>query len=77
MKVEAHVEDADSVSVGVEGCGLMEMDSGFDRVVYVEIWEGVPRVLIWGDINNPDPTHIIDLSQALETNRKAILESSP
>ena len=25
---------------------------------------------IWGDINDADPTHIIDMSKALESNRK-------
>ena len=29
-----------------------------------------PRVLIWADINQEDPTHIISLAQAMESTRK-------
>jgi hypothetical protein len=38
--------------------------------IIVEWWDGVPRIVIWGDINDQDPTHIIDMSKALESARK-------
>ena len=38
--------------------------------IFVEWYDGVPRIIIWGDINDADPTHIIDMSKALESNRK-------
>jgi hypothetical protein len=41
--------------------------------VFVEWYDGVPRLIIWGDINDADPTHIIDMSKALESNRKEAL----
>jgi hypothetical protein len=32
---------------------------------------GSTRLLVWADINQQDPTHVIDLFNALETNRSA------
>jgi hypothetical protein len=37
--------------------------------IIIEWWDGVPRIIIWADINDQDPTHIIDMSKALESNR--------
>jgi len=33
-------------------------------IVYIENREGVPHVIIWGDINSEDPTHVISLEGA-------------
>ena len=41
--------------------------------VLLERHEGKPRLVIWADINEQDPTHIIDLSGALESNRHSAL----
>lgn len=63
------------VEVGVRGCGLQEMDPGFDRVVYLEIKNGKPMLYVWADINSGDATHKIDLSGALEEHRVQTLET--
>lgn len=63
-----------ALAVNIPGCGLMEAEGG--EIVYIEVYGGVPRVLIWGDINDPDPTHVIDLSGALESNRKENADES-
>jgi hypothetical protein len=41
--------------------------------VLLERHEGKPRLVIWSDINRQEPTHIIDLSGALESNRHSDL----
>jgi hypothetical protein len=38
--------------------------------IFVEWYDGNPRIIIWGDINDQDPTHVIDLRSALESARK-------
>jgi hypothetical protein len=38
--------------------------------IVLEQYKGKMRLLVWGDINREDPTDIIDLSGALESNRK-------
>jgi len=37
--------------------------------IFIEWYDGVPRIVIWADINDQDPTHVIDMSKALESNR--------
>jgi hypothetical protein len=37
--------------------------------IFIEWYDGVPRIIIWADINDQDPTHVIDMSKALESNR--------
>lgn len=46
------------------------ISSGQRPVIVVERWEGDLRVLVWGDINQEDPTHTISLEGALISNRK-------
>jgi len=66
-----------SVDVISEGVAIRHAGTGCNDGDYppiiVEWWDGVPRIVIWGDINDQDPTHIIDMSKALESNRKADL----
>tara|TARA_R100001594_G_scaffold74010_2_gene108581 strand:+ start:2977 stop:3249 length:273 start_codon:yes stop_codon:yes gene_type:complete len=56
---------------------LMKMDGFSDRyseddgdVVLIENREGVPHVIIWGDINSEDPTQVISLAGANKNRRK-------
>jgi hypothetical protein len=44
-----------------EGCGCP---------IFVEFYEGKLWLRVWADINQEDPTHCIDMSGALITNRK-------
>jgi len=49
------------------GCGQGETDSA---VVYIDYRGGDPRIIVWGDINDEDPTHIIRLDKARLDNMK-------
>lgn len=60
------------VSVHLEGTGCMEMDEC--APIYIEFYAGQPRVLVWDDINNPEPT-TIELDKALESNRRPDAEA--
>ena len=57
------------VTISLEGHGLNTMETGQEQVIYIEQKDGEVRVLIWADINEEEPTHVIDLSKARETNR--------
>ena len=50
----------------IEGFGTKAMPSGTSAPIYLEIQNGVPKLYVWADINEEDPTHIIDLSGAKE-----------
>jgi hypothetical protein len=56
----------DGITVQHEGTGCKDGDYA---PIFIEWYDGKPRIIIWADINQEDPTHIIDLSEALETNR--------
>ena len=63
VEIEATCNSLYMTAKGYEdGCGGNE-------IVMVEVWEGELRILIWSDINNQDPTHIISLEGA-RTNKR-------
>lgn len=69
LKLEVSPSDRLLV-IGAEGYGEMTANPGEGHPILVEYHEGKLRVLIWADINQEDPTDIIDLSGALESNRE-------
>lgn len=86
MEVFVREKSADSpgnvVAVKMEGCsdGSIEIrpigygdctsKKGYGCPVIIERWEGDLRLVVWGDINKEDPTHIISLEGAKESLRK-------
>ena len=59
----------DGLTIHPEGTGIHEGDFA---PILLEFYEGKVRLVVWGDINNEDPTHAIDLSGALESNRRKV-----
>jgi hypothetical protein len=51
------------------GYGDANSHDGAGFPVKIEWYEGQLWVLVWGDINNPDPTHRIPLTAARESLR--------
>lgn len=58
-----------TILIKAEGYGEKCSDAENSHPVVIELYEGKFRVIAWGDINQEDPTHIIDLSGAKEENR--------
>ena len=62
--------DSNLVSVEVDGhnncvtCDNAEFGKGHRAIVSFEVWEGELRCLVWADINQEDPTHVISLDGA-------------
>lgn len=54
------------VAIHVPNYGTNDMEPGAGPVVFVEMRKGVPHVLIWGNIQQEEPTHIISLAHAAE-----------
>jgi hypothetical protein len=52
----------------VPGCGHKNMKDA--AIIRVEIRDGKPTLLVWSDISQEEPTHIISLVHALESNRE-------
>ena len=52
------------------GYGDAVSDDGHGWPVMVEVVDGMPRLLVWSDINAVDPTHVISLAGAAESARK-------
>ena len=69
-------EDNNLVSVEFEGynncgtCDSAEFGKGHRTIVGFEVWEGELRCLVWADINQEDPTHIINLDGAQDAKRE-------
>jgi hypothetical protein len=58
------------LSMGFEGYGNCCEASG--DVVFLELYEGELRLLVWSDVNNEDPTHVISLEGARESIRSEV-----
>ncbi len=59
------------VEIGAVGYGDKVTQPGYGIPVLLELHEGELRVVIWSDINQEDPTHIISLANARESKRKS------
>jgi hypothetical protein len=59
------------VMIGAEGYGEKTAADGAGFPVVVEFHEGKFRVLVWSDIDEEDPTHIISLEGAREDARQS------
>lgn len=49
----------DKLSMSGQGCPIL-----------VEFRNGIPTVIIWDDINREEPSHVISLRNAAESNRR-------
>jgi hypothetical protein len=58
-----------SLLIGFRGFGEASAQEGFGFPVVIEQHEGRLRLIVWSDINQEDPTHIIDLEGARESAR--------
>ncbi len=62
------------VQICFTGFGDNQSKPGRGCPVYIENRDGVPFLIVWGDINAEEPTHVIDLSGASESKRTVIIE---
>jgi|SaaInlV_165m_DNA_1040744.scaffolds.fasta_scaffold40901_2 hypothetical protein len=63
-----HVEgDKDHLAIRPEGYGEASAAEGHGFPVLFEKYNGKLRLIVWGDINQQDPTHIICLDGAQES----------
>ena len=58
------------IEIHPDGYGECEAADNAGSPVVLEYYEGKLRVLVFADINDPDPTHAIDLEGAREAARK-------
>ena len=56
-----------SLLIAPEGYGDSVSSEGNGTPVLLEVYEGKLRLVVWSDINQEDPTHIIELSGAKES----------
>ena len=58
------------VDIYIEGYGVKTLQPGYGAPIFLGYNEGKFTLYVWADINQEDPTHTIDLSGALESNRE-------
>ena len=61
--------DAKMILLSIAGFGDKCSKPGEGHPVAIDYFGGRARLMVWSDINQEDPTHIIDLDSARETNR--------
>lgn len=68
QKVGVHVTN-EAVYLFAEGYGDAGSADGHGSPVIIENHCGELRVIVWGDINSQEPTHVIGLDGARESQR--------
>ena len=63
------VADRQGVSIEAKGFGDCGSADGHGSPIFLELYQGSLRLLVWTDINSEDPTHIITLDGAREDRR--------
>lgn len=58
------------VSLFALGYGDRTSAEGHGTPVFIELYKGELRVIVWADINKEDPTHIIPLGASREDRRQ-------
>ena len=58
------------IFIGAEGYGEQSANAKFATPIMVEYNQGELRVIVWANINKEDPTSIINMMGARESNRK-------
>ena len=58
-----------ALTISIDGFGDCNSDNGKGTPILIEIRNGVPHVVVWGDINEEDATHIVSLANAAEDYR--------
>lgn len=70
IPVQVEINGDRSILIKAKGYGDYYSSDGNGCPILIEQVNGKLRVIIWTDINEQDPTHIIDLSGALESKRE-------
>lgn len=63
-------DDGDTILIKPEGYGDFCSMDGDGMPILIEMWNDALRAVVWGDINQEDPTHIISLEDAKEELRE-------
>ena len=58
------------MTINVAGYGEKCADDGYGTPIYLELYQGKLVLRVWADINSEEPTHVIDMSGALESRRQ-------
>ncbi len=59
-----------AITIGIEGYGECGSTDAAARPIYLEHHEGKLTLYVWADINNEEPTHVIELAGAKHEHRK-------
>ena len=65
----ASIEVNGAIYIQAKGYGDCCSNDGYGTPVFIEWYDGELRVVVFGDINQEDPTHIISLEGAREDKR--------
>jgi hypothetical protein len=75
-EIELQIE-AGGIAIRPVGYGDKTSLDGQGSPVFVEFRNGIPVVVIWDDITEEEPSHVISLENATESNRREWSEPEP
>jgi hypothetical protein len=74
--LSGHIDNSGNLGLSIkfDGYGDYSSQDGHGTPIYIEAYDGKLRALIYSDINQCDPTHVINFDAAKESNRQAEIE---
>lgn len=66
------VSQCGSLYIRPEGTGDCTSEDGHGYPICLEYYEGSLRLIVWSDINQEDPTHIIPMEGSYTSQRKGV-----
>jgi len=68
--IEARVSFVNGmITINIDGYGDLTSNKGQGEPILIESFDDNVRVVLWGDINSEEATHIIKMDEAKESNR--------
>jgi hypothetical protein len=61
--------DGDAITIHIEGYGDYYSTDEASEPIMIDISGGKLNVILWGDVNGQDPTHVIDMEGARKEKR--------
>lgn len=67
--IELEIESR-GIAIRPVGYGDKLSPDGQGSPVFIEFRNGIPMLVVWDDINSEEPSHLITLERAIESNRR-------
>ena len=75
-KLDIRIEYSESgINIRPRGYGDATSEPGSGAPIFLELYRGELRLVVWANINSEEPTNVINLEKAREDSRKEFVDA--